>query len=360
MTAERRATADVVDRLPHGRQLQRSRGHRPGGVPAPPRGRRRRVAEGVAVDRGDAPEPSTTCGPRACGGSSTRAPGCRSRCVADPAPDAAVRAESLSLAVLVLLESLTPGRACGVRAARGVRLSATTRSRAIVDKSQDNVRQLAVRAAATSTSGGRASSRRASSATSWCSASSPRCSEGDTEPLVELLAEDATFYGDGGGKAPQLWAPVAGAGGDRPHARGASSGCAVRRGYALRLAEVNGEPGPARLRRRRHARSPLRRCEISGGRDPGDPLDREPGQAGSHLEHDLAELAAGLEALVGRRGLVERVGRGDRTPTGRRTRSRGSTFRSTSARVDRLLLQRPRAQRRAVACRRACPSARAG
>ena len=65
--------------------------------------------------------------------------------------------------------------------------------------------------------------------------------QGDTEPLVELLAEDATFYGDGGGKAPQIWAPVA-AGRRSPHARGLPA-VAVRRGYSLRLAEVNGDPG---------------------------------------------------------------------------------------------------------------------
>ena len=30
--------------------------------------------------------------------------------------------------------------------------------------------------------------------------------EGETGPLVELLAEDVAFYGDGGGKAPAVGA----------------------------------------------------------------------------------------------------------------------------------------------------------
>jgi RNA polymerase sigma-70 factor (ECF subfamily) len=34
--------------------------------------------------------------------------------------------------------------------------------------------------------------------------------DGDTEGLVELLAPDATFYGDGGGKAPSIPRPLVG------------------------------------------------------------------------------------------------------------------------------------------------------
>jgi hypothetical protein len=35
--------------------------------------------------------------------------------------------------------------------------------------------------------------------------------EGETEPLVELLAADVAFYGDGGGKAPAIGKPMFGA-----------------------------------------------------------------------------------------------------------------------------------------------------
>ena len=65
--------------------------------------------------------------------------------LADPAPDAAVRAESLSLAVLVLLESLTPVERA-VYVLREAFDFGYDEIAAIVDKSQDNVRQLAVRA----------------------------------------------------------------------------------------------------------------------------------------------------------------------------------------------------------------------
>ena len=67
--------------------------------------------------------------------------------------------------------------------------------------------------------------------------------EGETEPLVELLAADVAFYGDGGGKAPAIGAPMFGAEqvarlllGLRPR-RGA------RRASRVEPAEVNGQPG---------------------------------------------------------------------------------------------------------------------
>jgi RNA polymerase sigma-70 factor (ECF subfamily) len=66
--------------------------------------------------------------------------------------------------------------------------------------------------------------------------------EGDTEALVEVLAPDATVYGDGGGKAPSVPVPLVGAErvakaliGWRRQAR--------ERGLVHRRARVNGEPG---------------------------------------------------------------------------------------------------------------------
>ena len=67
--------------------------------------------------------------------------------------------------------------------------------------------------------------------------------EGETEPLVELLAagrgvlrrrrrQGAADPGAGRGR-----------GGDRPDARGLRSGSRCARGFAVRPAEVNGEPG---------------------------------------------------------------------------------------------------------------------
>jgi RNA polymerase sigma-70 factor (ECF subfamily) len=66
--------------------------------------------------------------------------------------------------------------------------------------------------------------------------------EGETEPLVTMLAEDAAFYGDGGGKAPQIWQPVLG--GEAVARMLAGFGrVAGRRGYTVRIAELNGGPG---------------------------------------------------------------------------------------------------------------------
>ena len=66
--------------------------------------------------------------------------------------------------------------------------------------------------------------------------------EGDTDALVELLAPDATVYGDGGGKAPSVPVPLVGA----ERVAKALIGWG-RRGLELGLtyrpARVNGDPG---------------------------------------------------------------------------------------------------------------------
>jgi RNA polymerase sigma-70 factor (ECF subfamily) len=66
--------------------------------------------------------------------------------------------------------------------------------------------------------------------------------EGDTDALVELLAADATVYGDGGGKAPSMPVPLVGA--ERvAEALIGWGGRARERGFAYRPALVNGDPG---------------------------------------------------------------------------------------------------------------------
>jgi RNA polymerase sigma-70 factor (ECF subfamily) len=66
--------------------------------------------------------------------------------------------------------------------------------------------------------------------------------EGDTEALVELLAADATVYGDGGGKAPSVLVPLVGA--QRVARALVGWGRQAReRGLAHRPALVNGDPG---------------------------------------------------------------------------------------------------------------------
>jgi RNA polymerase sigma-70 factor (ECF subfamily) len=65
---------------------------------------------------------------------------------------------------------------------------------------------------------------------------------GDVEGLVEVLAEDAIVYGDGGGKVPQWYAPIAGA--DNVAKLFAQLGRQTTRlGTTLERHEVNGQPG---------------------------------------------------------------------------------------------------------------------
>lgn len=161
--------------------------------------------------------------------------------LADPAPDAAVRAESLSMAVLVLLESLTPVERA-VFVLREAFDYGYDEIAEIVGKSEANCRQLFVRA------------RR------HVDARRPRFEpsreqrdelvrrfvkalhEGDTEPLVELLAEDVAFYGDGGGKAPAVGKPMHGAAAVARMLAGFGR-AGARRNVTIEPAEVNGGAG---------------------------------------------------------------------------------------------------------------------
>jgi RNA polymerase sigma-70 factor (ECF subfamily) len=112
----------------------------------------------------------------------------------------------------------------------------------LVGRSEDNCRQIAVRARRQVEAGRprfEASRRRRDELARRFFAA---VEQGDTEGLVGLLARDAVLYGDGGGKAPALAAPVHG--GERV-AR-LLAGLARRiaaAGIRLRPAEVNGHPG---------------------------------------------------------------------------------------------------------------------
>jgi RNA polymerase sigma-70 factor, ECF subfamily len=159
----------------------------------------------------------------------------------DPAPDAAVRAEEVSMAVLVLLESLSPVERA-VFVLRETLDFGYDEIAEIVGKSPANCRQLAARARRhvderrprfEPSREQREELVRRFIAALW---------EGETEPLVEMLAEDAAFYGDGGGKVPQVWKPVLG----REAVARLLTGfrrVAGRRGYSIRPAQLNGGPG---------------------------------------------------------------------------------------------------------------------
>ncbi|MBM7790732.1 RNA polymerase sigma-70 factor [Tenggerimyces flavus] len=126
----------------------------------------------------------------------------------DPAAHAET-ADTVSLAFLVLLESLTPVERA-VFLLREVFGYDYDRIAAIVEKTEANCRQIFVRA-----------QRRLASGESRFEASPARRDElarqffaaaesGDIAGLERMLAEDVAFVGDGGGKAPALATPAVG------------------------------------------------------------------------------------------------------------------------------------------------------
>jgi RNA polymerase sigma-70 factor (TIGR02957 family) len=160
----------------------------------------------------------------------------------DPARRAEI-ADSLSLAFLVLLESLSPEQ----RAAfllREVFDEPYDRIAEIIGTSEQNARQLATRARRhVEERRPRFEASREESeqlATRFFAAAE----EGDLEGLEELLAHDVVFRGDGGGKAPALARAVHGR---TRVARILTAGFArlqtLLGGFISRRAEVNGQPG---------------------------------------------------------------------------------------------------------------------
>ena len=164
--------------------------------------------------------------------------------LADPAPDAAARAETadtLSLALLVVLETLSPVERA-VFLLRDVFDYSYAEIAEIVGKSEENCRQLASRARRhveeRSPRFEPSREQRDELSRRFLAA----VTDGDTDRLVEMLAKDAAFYGDGGGKAQAIPKPLHG---DVKVARLLSGLARVARrdGYTLRPAEVNGQPG---------------------------------------------------------------------------------------------------------------------
>jgi RNA polymerase sigma-70 factor (ECF subfamily) len=161
----------------------------------------------------------------------------------DDVPQHAETADSLSMAFLVLLESLTPVERA-VFLLREVFEYGYEEIATVVGKSEENCRQIAVRAR-----------RQVEAKKPRFEASRKRREElarrffdamgkGDTDGLVGLLAADVVAYGDGGGKAPAFPRPVYGRdrvarllvastrfGGERLGLSG------------MRSATINGQPG---------------------------------------------------------------------------------------------------------------------
>ena len=161
--------------------------------------------------------------------------------VDDEAVRHAETADSLSLAFLHLLEKLSPVERA-VFLLREVFDYPYDEVGRIVDKSPDNCRQILTRAHRHIDEGRRrfdvSREEREEVADRFLAA----WEEGDTERLVELLAPDATVYGDGGGKAPAVPMPLVGA--ERVAKALIGWGRQAReRGFVHRRALVNGDPG---------------------------------------------------------------------------------------------------------------------
>ena len=157
--------------------------------------------------------------------------------LADPAPDAAIRAESLSYAVLVMLERLSPVERA-VFVLREAFDYGYDEIAEIVGKSEANSRQLASRARRHM--GER--KQRFEAPRDLVRRFIEALRDGEPQRFLELLADDAAFYGDGGGKAPAVAVPKTGADAVARLLAGFSR-AGRRRDITVEPVEVNGGPG---------------------------------------------------------------------------------------------------------------------
>ena len=161
--------------------------------------------------------------------------------VDDDAVRHAETADGLSLAFLHLLERLSPVERA-VFLLREVFHYPYDEVAQIVGKSAENCRQILARAHRHIAAGRRrfrvSREERDEVARRFLAA----WEDGDTDALVEVLAPDATVYGDGGGNAPSVPAPLVGA--DRVAKALIGWGRHAREhGITYRAALVNGDPG---------------------------------------------------------------------------------------------------------------------
>lgn len=149
--------------------------------------------------------------------------------------------ETLSVAFLVLLESLTPEQRASFLL-HDVFDYPYEEVAEIVGKSEENTRQLASRArkavAARRPRFDPSREQRERLADRFFAA----ITDGETADFERMLVDDVALHGDGGGKAPALARPLSGA--DRV-ARALSNWARVgrRAGAVARRVEINGQPG---------------------------------------------------------------------------------------------------------------------
>jgi RNA polymerase sigma-70 factor, ECF subfamily len=158
----------------------------------------------------------------------------------DPA-GSAEQADSLSMAFLLLLERLSPPERA-VLLLHDVFGYGYQEIAGIVGRSEDNCRQLALRArrhVSEHRPRFEASRRKREE---LASRFFQAAGDGDLDGLVSMLAADVTVYGDSGGMRPSWPRPIAGR--DKVARLVISLGEQIRAvGATIRLSEINGQPG---------------------------------------------------------------------------------------------------------------------
>jgi RNA polymerase sigma-70 factor, ECF subfamily len=165
--------------------------------------------------------------------------------IEDPARDPAARAEladSLSLALLTLLERLTPVERAAylLREVFGYEYAQIA---PIIERTDVNARQLVTRARKHLEAGRPRFDADEAARDALLQRFLAAAEEGDLRALEELLAKDAVLYADGGGKAMATPEPLFGA---ALIARFMAGVAQVRRAVGkleTRLVRVNGQPG---------------------------------------------------------------------------------------------------------------------
>jgi len=165
--------------------------------------------------------------------------------VTDPESDPAAHAEladSLSLAFLVVLESLTPEQRA-VFLLREVFDYEYDRIAAIVGRSEGASRQLATRARRRVEEGEPRFETSPEQRERLASQFFAAVEDGDVKSLERLLAADVELHGDGGGKAPAIARPIVGRTRAARTLVAWSKAAARFGGFEIERVTVNGQPG---------------------------------------------------------------------------------------------------------------------
>jgi RNA polymerase sigma-70 factor (ECF subfamily) len=151
-------------------------------------------------------------------------------------------ADSLSMGFLVLLESLTPVERA-VFLLREVFEYDYDEIASVVGKSEENCRQIAVRARRQIQAGKPRFEASKAEREELARRFFRAAGEGDFESLVGMLAADVVAYADGGGKATAFPRPVHGRDKVLRILRGGAARGERLSVRGMRLAEINGQPG---------------------------------------------------------------------------------------------------------------------